>query len=118
MTIHLYQQTKEQAFCLCEQALLKMGFSVWFSDIHRGLISGTRQLNQPGHFIFFDVRITSIQDSLALALISNVFAGSLGVFIADTVNEELFLETVHELLRIPPPDNPLKLTQEYFAEAY
>ena len=120
MTIHLYQQTKEQSFCLCEQALLKLGFSICLSDINKGWISATRQLTQPAHFIYFDVRITQAQHSIILVLISNVFAGSSGVFIADTLNEELFLETIHEMLCIPPPGNPLKLSHEDYAmaEAY
>lgn len=117
MTIYLYQQTAAEAFRLSERALLKIGFTVNLADDITGLISGRKQLNSNGHILFLDVKISRKLHSTGVTIISNVFAGNTGTFIADSVSEELFLETFHDLLRIQPPDNPFRLSQNDYALA-
>jgi hypothetical protein len=117
MTIHLYQQTKPEAYRLSERSLLKLGFSLQVADDMKGLISARKQLNQPGHFIFFDIKVNPGRHCISLSLVCNHFSGSTGIFIADAVSEELFLETFHDLLRIQPPDNPMKLSYNDYALA-
>jgi len=117
MTIHLYQHSKEAAFSLSQKALQKTGFAIILADEKKGILSARKQMVRKAQFIFCDVHLTGNRHSLKLSLISNVFSGSTGNFTADAVTEELFLETFHDLLRIQPPDNPMKLTYQDYALA-
>jgi len=117
MTIHLYQQTKAEAFRLSERVLLKLGFTIHLSDNMKGVISGRKEAIRSSHVIFCDVHLNTDRHSTRLVLVSNVFSGNTGTFIADAVSEEMFVETFHDLLRIQPPDNPLKLSYNDYALA-
>ena len=117
MTIYLYQQTAAETFRLSERALLKIGFTVHQANDKTGFLSGRKQLNSNGHILFLDVKISRQPHTTGVTIISNVFAGNTGTFIADSVSEELFLETFHDLLRIQPPDNPFRLSNNDYAMA-
>src|SRR5689334_2797899 len=117
MTIHLYQHSKEEAFSFSQRALQKTGFTIIFADEKKGIISSRKQMVRKAQFIFCDIQLTGSRYSLKLSLISNVFSGNTGTFIADAVTEELFLEAFHDLLRIQPPDNPMKLSYQDYALA-
>ncbi len=116
MKIHLYQLTKTEAFRLSKKALTKMGFVIHLADGEKGLMSGSRKSNHTSHVTFFDIQF-ALNSYITISLISDIFSSSTGTFIADAVSEELFLETFHDLLRIQPPDNALRLTYEDYAMA-
>lgn len=117
MHICLYQQSKSEAFRLSEKALLKLGFILSSSDDITGLISGRKQMKRNGPTTFLDIKITRTIHSINVSVISNVFTAEGGTFIADGVTAELFIETLHDLLRIQPPDNPFRLSQIDYALA-
>ena len=116
MTIHLYQQSKAEVFRLARKTLAKLSFKVHLDRDFDGLISSSKIITGP-HVIFLDLKITQQRDCILLSLISNVFTGSSGTFIADAISEELFLETFHDFLGLQPPDNPMKLTMTDYAIA-
>lgn len=117
MTIYLYQQSANEAFRLSERAILKTGFVPDSSDDLTGFINGRKQLNSDGNIIFLDIKITRKLHLTSVSVISNVFSADSGTFIADGVSEELFVETLHDLLRITPPENPFRITQNDYALA-
>jgi hypothetical protein len=117
MIVHLYQQSESDAFRLSVRTLLKTGFSIRLADEAKGLVSGIKNVSLTPHVIFFDVLLTGAGTSTRMSLLSAVFSGSSGTFAADAVSEEQFVETLHDLLRIQPPDNPMKLSPEDYAMA-
>ena len=117
MTLYLYQQSTDEAFRLGVRAMSRIGFTVYNSDDKSCIIGGRKQLNRNGNVIFLDVKITSKADSTCVSLFSNVFTGDSGTFIADAVSEELFIETLYDLLRIEPPGNPFRLSENDYAMA-
>ena len=117
MTIRLYQQSKPEALRLSVGALQRLGFITSFEDLSLGLIRTQKRLNKSGQVIFFDVQVTGQKHGISVSLISNSFSETTCTFVADAVSEELFLEALHDLLRIQPPDNPLKLDYNDYAMA-
>ena len=93
---------------LSNVALQRLGFIICNSD-SEGMIRTQKKLKHPGQIIFFDVQVTSHTYGVGVTLFSNTFSESSCTFVADAVSEEMFLEALHDLLRIQPPDNPLKL---------
>ena len=115
MTIHLYNQTKKEAHRLCERTLLKLGYSFEFTDAAKGLISAQKE-TENSYRIFFDIRIYSTKRNyIRISLISSVFSGNTAVFIDEARNIHSFMDSFNEILRIQPPDNPLKLTKHDYA---
>ena len=115
MIIRLYQQSASEAFRLTVTALQRLGFTLYFADSRKGMIRTGRKLISTEQIIFFDVQITHAHNVVSLSLISNIFSESTCTFIADAVSEELFLEALHDLMRIQLPDNPLKLSKNDYA---
>jgi len=117
MTIRLYQQSRSEALRLTSTALQRLGFTICFADLRKGIIRAQKELKKYGQIIFFDVQITGQNHGISLSLISNSFSESTCTFVADAVSEELFVEALHDILRIQPPDNPLKLESNDYAMA-
>lgn len=114
MTIQLYRQTMSEAFLLAQRSLQKLGFNTFLADERKGMLSTQKQSRTSGQIIFFDIRITGNKNTIKMLLVSNIFSETTCSFVADTISEELFLETLHDLLRIQPPDNPFRLsTNDY-----
>src|SRR6187401_2066989 len=103
MTIRLYQQSRSEALRLTNLALQRLGFTIYLADTRNGMIRTQKKLNKSGRIIFFDVQVTGNNSGISLSLISNSFSKRTCTFIADAVSEELFLESLHDLLRIQPP---------------
>jgi len=117
MTIRLYQQSKSEALRLTNQVLQRLGFTIYHSDLRNGMIRTQKKLNKSGQILFFDVQVSMNTIGVSLVPISNSFSENTCTFVADAVSEELFLESLHDLLRIQPPDNPLKLDYTDYAMA-
>ena len=117
MTIRLYQQSRSEAIRLTNNVLQRLGFAIYFADMRNGMIRTQKKLNKSGQILFFDVQVTMNTSGVSLVLISNSFSENTCTFVADAVSEELFLESLHDLLRIQPPDNPMKLDYNDYAMA-
>jgi hypothetical protein len=117
MTIRLYQQSRSEAHRLANIALQRLGFTTCDADLKEGMIRTRKELNKSGQTIFFDVKVSGQKHGVSLLLFSNSFSQSTCTFVADAVSEELFLEALHDLLRIQPPDNPMKLNFNDYAFA-
>jgi len=117
MTIRLYQHSRSEALRLTISTLQRLGFTNYFTDALHGMIRTKKELNKSGQIIFFDVHVSANTYGVSLSLISNCFSETTCTFISDTVSEELFLEGLHDLLCIQPPDNPMKLNENDYAMA-
>jgi hypothetical protein len=117
MTIRLYQKSTSEAFHLTNMSLQRLGFTIYFADVMHGIVRTQKKLNSTGQIIFFDVQVSAKNYGVGLSLISNRFSESTCTFIADDLSEDLFLEALHDLLRIQPPDNPMKLNENDYAMA-
>jgi hypothetical protein len=116
MTLHLYQQSRSEAFRLSKQTLLRMGYTILLTDERKGIISARKNGKRMGHWLFIDVKLTATSTCTSLLIIANEFLDT-GVFIDDLISGSLFLETFHEMLCIQPPDNPMRLTRQDYALA-
>lgn len=117
MTIRLYQQSLFEALRLTNDALLKLGFTTSSKDKAVGTIRAQKKLTRSDQIIFFDAMISGQNHEVSISVISNSFSERTCTFVADAESEELFLETLHDLLRIQPPDNPMKLEFNDYAWA-
>ena len=117
MTIHLYQQSHASALNLAERSLRTLGFSIHILDAGNGLLSASRPHKTEMDILFFDVKVIRSRLSVKMILCSSVFSGNSGTFSNDVESETSFLEALHDLLHIVPPDNPMRLSAADYALA-
>lgn len=99
MKLHLYDLDKAEAFKLSIETLNELGFIVHLADEAKGIISSGRQNTNNTDVLFFNVLFSEHMPYATLTLISNIFAGASGTFIAVKNCEEEFCEALQKLIK-------------------
>jgi hypothetical protein len=116
MKLHLYQLSKAEAFLLSKEALRQSGFTIQLADERKGLITASRQVPGETDVLFFNILFTENMPCASLHLISNIFSGAYGTFVAVKGFDEGFSECLHELINKRAEQNQKQEDSELVAE--
>jgi len=115
MKLHLYQLNKEEAFRLSKEALHLSGFTIHLADAESGLITASKQAKGEHDVLFFNILFTDNMPCATLQLISNIFSGNSGTFVAVKGFDESFCECLHLLINKTQVKNTAEQPEEEYA---